>query len=335
MWNRRLILLMPKPVSDAETGAYRSLLDANYKPNTQADYNHALIYLKDFLQERYKLTWFAFLRKSTRATCDILSHFITYRFDQLEGRGLSSTIKAVYAVVGIRPHLRQHHLFAVPKRLLRGWSKLCPGKPWPPISWPAAVAIACVLHSQGHTRMGLAVLLAFAALLRCGELSGIRARDFMFPGADVIPGVGIREAKTGKNQWAPIVIPEVAQLCQELTQTLDPDELVFPFHPDTLRKHYLRVRDELALPGDLVFHSLRHGGATHQCLFLNVNLETLRHRGRWKSVASVERYLQEQRALLAFQDKSHAMDFGLTLLEMGLKTAWRRIERLKKRRKRS
>ena len=57
------------------------------------------------------------------------------------------------------------------------------------------------------------------------------------------------------------------------------------------------VCNDLELEAGYVFHSLRHGGATHDYL-AGVPLEEILHHGRWASVASARHYIQAGRALL-------------------------------------
>jgi integrase len=307
----------------AEIGAYSSLLGANYKTSTQQEYAASLKPLATFLRSQHKLTMQAFMRKSLRATAHLLSRYVAYTYATEHGKYRSRTIKSVYAVVAMRPQLRTHLL--VVRRLLSGWEKLVPSKPWPPISYEGAVAIALLLSHWKRPRMGLAVLVAFSALLRCSEVCNLRPCDFLFPGKrypQVLPGVAILNGKTGKNQWASLVHPQVATLLQHASVPVALQQRLFPWSPDTLRTWFCKARDALGLPQDLVFHSLRHGGATYQCLFLNVSLETLRHRGRWKSIASVERYLQEQRVLLTLATPCCAIQWASQCLDEGLIKSW-------------
>ena len=79
------------------------------------------------------------------------------------------------------------------------------------------------------------------------------------------------------------------------------DALVFDFSPQLLRRLMREASVSLGVGGTLyVPHSLRHGGATHDFLRTG-SIEHVQFRGRWKSMESSRRYIQQSHALLAAQ----------------------------------
>ena len=187
---------------------------------------------------------------------------------------------------------------------LKGWEKLVPSVPYPPLTWDLAVCVA--VHMSGNTSdssHGLAVLLAFDCYLRVGELVGLRRCDVADTGdvrmGSAYRGMSLRLArtKTGRNQWVTVRHPHVIFLMRRLIRRMKPSEVLFSLSAAAFRRRFKMSCADLGLSPDYVPHSLRHGGATHDHLLGRPLEEILRH-GRWASVKSARHYVQSGRALL-------------------------------------
>jgi integrase len=203
---------------------------------------------------------------------------------------------------------------------LRGWRRLVPPVPHPPLSWEMAVAIAVRLVTRGRFDLGVGVLLAFDCYLRAGELFRLRARDVVLPGdrrvGSVFGGAGLRLAttKTGAEQFVEVERPVVINLLSGLVNSaVSPDSLLFSGSESSCRSAFREAAVVLGLPATVTLHSLRHGGATSDHLGLRP-LEEILHRGRWASMKSARHYIQMGKALLvAATVPGWALDLGSAL----------------------
>jgi len=106
---------------------------------------------------------------------------------------------------------------------LLAWKRLHPGERHPPLTWSLTVAVAAQLARWGRVDMAVGTLLAFAALLRIGELCSLRVEDLLDAGADdarvdsqFTSGVRLRSTKTADNLFAELHNAEVLQLLRAL-----------------------------------------------------------------------------------------------------------------------
>ena len=190
-------------------------------------------------------------------------------------------------------------------KTLRGWTKLAPSTPWPPITWPLCVAIAIKMASCGFPAQGMACLLQFDCLMRISEVTSLTVGNVGFPGdarlAEETKQVLIRfpKTKTGSEQSVKIEDPAVAVLLQTLaTEAKGDDTKLFPFSSDSYRKLFRKVCKSLGLSDRYVPHSCRHGGATRMYQRNPLSIEAIMARGRWASSKSARHYIQQGPALL-------------------------------------
>lgn len=199
------------------------------------------------------------------------------------------------------PKLRRK--LPVAKLALRGWHKLKPAQPHPPISWPLTVLVAVSMAKEGDVLAAVATLLSFDALLRVGELVNLRREDVVLPG-DVRLGsshkefaLRLRRTKTGNNKWAIVSNPDVQLLLKAILAGLQPKDKLFEFSAAVFRQRFKKHCKLLGLCAGFVPHSLRHGCATK--LYLEkVPLFEILIRGRWAVGKSAEHYVQQGKALL-------------------------------------
>ena len=187
-------------------------------------------------------------------------------------------------------------------RSLRGWDRLKPPGPRPPLIWPLACAVACRAGEYGHTLIGIGVLLSFSGLLRIGEVLRIRVCDVADYGDKRMAGapdlwITLSHTKTGPNHavsiddsWAQRIV-RFAVAFRKLNGTgkgaLD---FLLGVTEQQYRAVFRRACDSLGVPTAVVPHSLRHGGATHRLIVLKQPQDAVRRHGRWVSPKSLDHY---------------------------------------------
>ena len=201
-------------------------------------------------------------------------------------------------------------------RGLRGWERRRPVVKRPPLVKPLAVAMAMRLVAWGHPAMGVAILLGFHCYLRIGELLSVecwhvvpaRSARTGFTNTDAF--LHIPKAKTGTQQDVPITDPDVAWLvalaghaAAERRRREDGGDvssaLLFPYRERAFRVLFARCAASFGLPPEIVQHSMRHGGATHDYASGRLSTEEIRVRGRWKGEKSMQHYVGAMRSALA------------------------------------
>ena len=174
---------------------------------------------------------------------------------------------------------------------------------------PLTILISFVTLSLlwGWPREASLLMMAWAGLLRIGEVFAARRRDLILPN-DGAPGcdyamLQIQQPKTrgvsAKHQAARIDPIDAVQLLVAVYRHFGLDDFLWNKSPGTFRRRFAvlqkalglpTVRTETVVPYDLA--SLRPGGATF-LLHRFEDAELVRRRGRWLSARVCEIYLQE------------------------------------------
>ena len=235
--------------------------------------------------------------------CAVVEYFDNMYIDK-EGRGRSQAESTLYGLHFLLPECKRATPFA--QRALRGWKKLVPPNPHPPLTWELTCCVALQMAKVQGWEFGVACLLAFDSYLRVGELAGLKLKDVAVPNdarlGAAFTGVALRlgaerPTKTGSNQYVAVRNQVVAALLARLVAARRRRRRLFSFSAASFRRSFSDAVDALGLSPRYVPHSLRHGGATHDFL-LGVSLEEILHRGRWASNRSARHYIQSGRALL-------------------------------------
>jgi integrase len=155
-------------------------------------------------------------------------------------------------------------------------------------------------------------LVGFHCYLRAGEIARLQRKDVVVPNdprmGSAYTGMVLRLArtKTGLNQSVSITDPHIKQLLlawlQRHSHSASPSDRLFPFTDAQFRSRFHRTVYRLGL-GHIRYvpHSLRHGGATRDYM-RGMSIEDVMYRGRWKTMESARRYIQQSRAMLVQQD---------------------------------
>ena len=196
-------------------------------------------------------------------------------------------------------------------RSLRSWEDGEPldlRRPWPIGLFLAALSIA-LLYEWWTTATQL--WLQFHCMLRPAEGCSLRWQDIVLAEdlADPVHAstavVRVRAPKTarwgGRQQMVLLTDPWLVWWLRSLRTIfrVSPAQRLFLFTTATFNMRIARILTRLGLPPkSFTAAGLRAGGTTH-LMRLGVQSEWLRHRGRWHSPHSMERYLQECGAVLA------------------------------------
>ncbi len=271
--------------------------DSAYLPPTNAKYQRCLRAFADHAHAQ------GFVLGSPQAVDEALADFTESVYLENGGRCRHLAVGALAAIRAWAPV--GDYKFRHTRLALRGWSRLCPPRSRPPLTWDLTCLIAVVLAANGRPEEGTAVLLAFEALLRIGELTSLRWSDVADSGDRRLGfhlptmALRLRDTKTGVEQSVTVESPEVMDLLRQhrIASPHSESDFVFDFGPAHLRACFKWAVGRLGLTPDYVFHSLRHGGATRMML-MGRPLEEVLQRGRWVSCKSARHYVQMGRALL-------------------------------------
>ena len=215
------------------------------------------------------------------------------------------------------------------RRSLRGFNRLVPSSPRPPMPWPVAVAMAMWLAGKKKVTFAIALLLSFDCYLRISECFNLVREDIAF-GGDPRLGlsdehnqrvhVHLHRTKTGNNKGVEVKHGQVKMLLWQLVRAAEPGAYLFTSQSgypiisypilssramasstkETYRRWFTKARDTLGLSSEYTPHSLRHGGATSD--YLNgMALADVILRGRWAQAKSATHYIQQGRQLMMLQ----------------------------------
>ena len=199
-------------------------------------------------------------------------------------RGLTSAWDLAFAWLADEPHT--HH-------------------PAMPLSLMAAMVVVSIYW--GWPYEASVILMAWAGVMRVGEVLSAKRSDVVFP-CDAAPGtsfmlISINQPKTrgraARHQAARIDQSDVIRFLTAMYRDAPKDSALWPFSAATLRKRFVRLLSALQLPTSKTtssrpfdLGSLRPGGATWM-LHQTESPDYVRRRGRWLSNRTMEIYLQE------------------------------------------
>ena len=274
------------------------LLANTVAPATQTAYNRALRKFLTFT----RLSLSSLIRRSSRRIDRRLTDYLHHLH-----RTHAPHCQAVHAVYGLIyhvPELKEKLLLS--RRSLRGWDRTRPHRSHPPVTWELTVMIALTMARRGLHAEATASLLAFDCYLRVGEYLRLQYSDVAVLSDARLgashTGMALRLAhtKTGPNQWVSVRNPAVSDVFTAYLQSRRwaPTDRVFPFSRSQWRRTLRSCCRDLGLAHiPFVPHSFRHGGATRDFM-LGVSIDQIKLHGRWKSLESARRYIQQGPALL-------------------------------------
>lgn len=245
---------------------------------------------------------------------DDLDEEIVKWFDLLFERGCSSEdgAKFMAALQHVAPKFKDHTLLPRAFRAIKGWKRLRPLRSRVPLPWQAFLAILGSALHKGLVEEATALLLTFVCYLRPADLFALQPASFVKPVAgdsqqfrhwSLLLGAFEtgRPNKTGEFDESSVIDWTELAFLDPLLDSLSrrPRRLcVWNFditYLTTVLKDCARDSSTDHLQPQL--YSLRHGGASWDCLSRRRRLDEIKKRGRWRSDSSVRRY--EKAALAA------------------------------------
>ena len=272
------------------------LLEAALAPSTVAKYKAHATKFYDWLIDGGHTS-----SMSSHISLDkLLSVYLQLLFDQ--GCGKAAANATLFGINIAQPGTSNH--LPISKKALKGFNKLKPSVPHPPLTWPITCVIALDMIKRGHFNEGILTLLAFDCYLRINEALGLCREDIAL-GSDVRIGAGrpdrlyirLRKTKTGSEQGVEVINEDVKVLLLMVQERTKSGNKLFTCSDTRYRALFHRVCDDLKLPSDYVPHSLRHGGATYGYL-TGMSFVDIQVRGRWASIKSCTGYVQMFRQAL-------------------------------------
>lgn len=292
--------------SDADDLEQRLLADVllanTVAPATQIAYNRSVRKFLAFAG----VSLDSLLRRSSRHIDRLLTDYLHHL--HREHSPHCYAVHAVYGLIYHAPELKERLLLS--RRSLRGWDRTRGHRSHPPLTWELTVMLALCMARRGLHAEAVASLLAFECYLRVGEYMRLQFSDVAVLGDPRLGGahtgmaLRLARTKTGNNQWVTVRDPAVATVFTQYLQSRVwmPADRVFPFS----LSHWRRViRSCCGLLGlgaiPFVPHSFRHGGATRDYM-RGCSIEQIKLHGRWKSLESARRYIQQGPALLLLNE---------------------------------
>ena len=247
-------------------------------------YNYALIQITNFWQET----------NLEVQTIDDLDHAVGSWLEYIFFEGLPKSL----ASDGLAS--LQYHLPASAGRLrfswkmVKAWQRLEPPQRVIPLSPLITQAFAGACISEGFVRVGAAMLLAFDAMLRPGELYQVRIQDITFYQHQSV--IALRDTKTGKRKGSSEMAmcgSAVANFwLRQAVRSVPHTNLLLDVSPVVFRRMFHNLVDHFQLSGMFAIYSFRRGGATWDFLSHKSMELTLLH-GRWSSTSTARIYLQD------------------------------------------
>jgi len=232
--------------------------------------------------------------------CDYLEHL----WSSGEGRGLASDTLA--SLQDTSPRVKGHIPGAW--RLLKTWHVNEIPCRAPPL--PVRVLESLVGYFLFHDDplMALSLLLGFFAMLRTGELLGIRNKDVTIDPRGQSAVISLGYTKGGKRAGAAesvsVTVVEVIRRLHQWKNSSSSASKLTP-SPHAWRKAFTNALESLALgPWEFRPYSLRRGGATFW-FSKHGSLDRILLQGRWTAAKTARTYLNEGLATLAEMKISH------------------------------
>ena len=237
---------------------------------------------------------------------------------------------AVTACGFFRPEIKAAGQLKLAGQYLAAWKKMKPVKSHRPVPKHVNELLCLRLLQQGSRgafHAGIAGLLGFSTYARSCEIRNLRDLDVRRPEdeANFLSDRGtayLRKTKAGVPQavvlddpWINMWLDVFVALKGDKHATAESS--MFDFGKKSFLEWYKWAQQEIGYSSPpFVGHSLRHGGATHDHMSGHRNVSGIKIRGRWKSYAALQVYLQAMQANLAAEelpDKARAFFAGDTL----------------------
>ena len=252
-------------------------------------------YLKDF---------FAFILEGTdpvRHVRDVDALLATY-MDMLcyeRHRHSNDAEKIISSVAWLFPEWRGSLPLAA--RSAKSWQTLVASREGGPICEEMVWLLALHWAALGMLDEMMWLLLQYDAYSREQDMRLLCAGDVVDDKISVAFRVGVADrgqsVKTGINQGVVLARGWVADLLMAFIAPLEPQAPVFALTPAAMNKAWQAAALALGWAPFPPLHSLRHSGPSEDLARSRRDLESIRRRGRWAALSSVQRYTKDFRLL--------------------------------------
>ena len=230
-----------------------------------------------------------------------------------------------YGVLHAYPLLKGSLFHA--NQTLKGWKRSKPGESRLPIPKGLAFILAVVIAWLPHPLapiVAVLVLAHFDLMLRSEEGFGILKEHIRHVDGHTAVLLGEeRPTKTGRGEGVLFLDDFTARKVRERASQLQNGEKLFPITESQYLGLFHQACKVLGVD-DKVPHQLRHGGAVHGLLTLNLGVPAVTKRGRWANAKSLDRYGRPHtliKVISMLDDRIvKMMKFGLTFPEKAWET---------------
>ena len=192
-----------------------------------------------------------------------------------------------FGVLCLMPEMKGHlHLASCS---LKSWQKLAVTIEGGPMCEEAIFALACYMLTKSLFLEAAWILVQYDCYAREQDMESLREQDVAWDGSHVAVSFGVA-SKGGSNQGAVLRRGPIADLLLGLKENTIKGELIFPFTQAHLHEQWHRACASLGLGFAGLPHVLRHSGPSEDLARGRTSLEAARRRGRWKAMASAQRY---------------------------------------------
>jgi integrase len=222
-----------------------------------------------------------------------------------EGRGAYIGSCVFGAIKVLSPRAFDHLVDA--RAVLSDWNA-APASHWPPLPLPIVLLFAYHQLETGASDVALAFIIAFFGLLRVSEVSALTVADVIFNDDRRFWGLQytlliLQHTKTGDDKSAELrqawVWPLLRSWVLRKRSQGGESARLFP-SPAELRAALAKSVSHFHLEAcGFVMHSFRAGGALY-LINLEVAIDEVLRRGRWRRPESARPYIQRLRALGAY-----------------------------------
>lgn len=200
----------------------------------------------------------------------------------------------LFGLLCLAPELKgKLHLAA---RSMKSWTKLVTTVEGGPVPEDIIMLIAVNLMASGCTEEAVWVLVQYDVYGREQDMQQLHVEHVSCDGHRValLFGDSARglSSKTGVNQGTIIrrgIMADLLLAMQEF-RIKHKQPMIFTISQQTLRANWHQVCRAIGVPFAGPPHSIRHSGPSEDLARNIASLETVRRRGRWKALESVQRY---------------------------------------------
>ena len=238
--------------------------------------------------------------RSTREVDRYMSGYVEHVWEEGDPTSWAQTV--VSAMTHFEPELRQE--LHGTRRLLKAWGRLENCDRATPLPTEYAMALAGVALERRQVRLAVALMVAFHAMLRTGEILTLQVCHFVMPLAAGPVVLALEETKCSqrrgiKAESVVLTDPTLIGYLRVVLPRLRPGERLYGGSGYQFREDVRSLCYLARLPAaNWRPYSLRRGGATAHFLEFG-SLDRTAVRGRWTSVQTARIYIDEGVATLA------------------------------------